>query len=455
MSQPDQPIAPEAGNAAPIRICIFGMGYVGCVSGACLASLGFTVVGVEPNRTKVDLINSGQSPIVEADLPELMETQVRAGRYRATGNWLTAVAESDLAMVCVGTPSRPNGSMDLSHLVRVCEQIGEALRGRKDFFTVVIRSTVIPGSVEETLIPILEKESGMKAGEGFGVCMNPEFLREGTSVRDFHQPPKTVIGELNPKSGEALAALYRGLPGPHIRTSIRVAEMTKYADNAFHALKVTFANEIGNLCKEMKVDSHQVMEIFCQDTKLNLSPYYLKPGFAFGGSCLPKDLRALNHEARARDLVLPVLGSILESNRLQLNKVVRKLTEFKGRTLGFLGLSFKGGTDDLRESPIVEVIEAMIGKGFAVRIYDANVSLARLMGANKAYIEKEIPHISRLMCASVDELLEASEVIVVAIHSREFAAAVARTGKFQAVIDLVRIAENPVAEAGEYYGICW
>ncbi len=447
--------SPPSAAPAGARISIFGMGYVGCVSGTCLASLGCSVLGVEPNPTKVELINSGQSPIVEAELPALIEAQVRSGRFRATSDWRQAVAATDLAMVCVGTPSRPNGSIDLSHLVRVCEQIGQALRGRKDFFTVVIRSTVVPGTVEETLVPILERESGLKAGEGFGVCMNPEFLREGTSVRDFHQPPKTVIGELNPRSGDALAALYRGLPGPHIRTSIRVAEMTKYADNAFHALKVTFANEIGNLCKEMKVDSHRVMEIFCQDTKLNLSPYYLKPGFAFGGSCLPKDLRALNYEARLRDLELPVLGSVLESNRLQLQKVVRKLSEFKGRTLGFLGLSFKGGTDDLRESPIVEVIEAMIGKGFDVRIYDAHVSLARLMGANKAYIEKEIPHISRLMCGSVDELLKASQVLVVSINSREFAAAAARAGRQHAVIDLVRVLERPSAETGEYYGICW
>jgi len=351
------------------RICIFGMGYVGCVSGACLASLGHQVIGVEPNRTKVDLLNSGKSPIVEKDLPELIASTVKSGLYRATDDWRAAIAASDLAMVCVGTPSRSNGSIDLSYVRRVCEQIGSALRDRKDFFTVVIRSTIVPGSVESVLIPILEKESGLKAGVGFGVCMNPEFLRESTSVKDFHEPPKTVIGELNPKSGEALAGIYAVLPGPHIRTSISVAEMVKYVDNAFHAVKVTFANEVGALCKEHRVDSHQVMDIFCQDTKLNLSPYYLKPGFAFGGSCLPKDLRALNHEARSLDLELPLLRSILESNKLQVLKVIRKLAEFKGRKLGFLGLSFKGGTDDLRESPIVEVIESMLVKCFAVKIY--------------------------------------------------------------------------------------
>ena len=357
-------------NSKPQNVSIFGMGYVGCVSGACLASLGHHVTGVEPNKTKSDLINAGKSPIVEKDLDGLIETNVREGRFRATDDWKAAIAETDLALVCVGTPSRSNGSIDLKFVRRVCEQIGQALREKKEFFTVIIRSTVMPGSVEDMLIPILERESGRQAGADFGVCMNPEFLRESTSVHDFHHPPKTVIGELNAKSGNVLAAIYGHLPAPLIRTSIRVAEMVKYTDNCFHALKATFANEIGNLCKELKVDSHQVMDIFCQDTKLNLSPYYLKPGFAFGGSCLPKDLRAVTYEARTLDLELPVLGAILDSNKLQILKIIRMLMEHKGKTLGFLGLSFKGGTDDLRESPIVEVIEAMIGKGFSVRIYD-------------------------------------------------------------------------------------
>lgn len=437
------------------RICIFGLGYVGCVSGACLASLGHSVIGIEPNRTKIDLLNAGKSPIVENDLPELIEAVVRSGRFRATDDWRAAVAASEIAMVCVGTPSRSNGSIDLNYVRRVCEQIGQALQGRKDFLTVVIRSTIVPGSVEGVMIPILERLSGLKAGVDFGVCMNPEFLRESTSIHDFHEPPKTVIGELNPKSGEALAALYRGLPGPHIRTSISVAEMVKYVDNAFHAVKVTFANEVGALCKEHKVDSHQVMDIFCQDTKLNLSPYYLKPGFAFGGSCLPKDLRALNHEAHSLDLELPLLRSILESNKLQVLRVIRKLTEFKGRKLGFLGLSFKGGTDDLRESPIVEVIESMLGKGYAVRIYDRHVSMARLMGANKEYIEKEIPHISGLMCASLGELMTSCEVIVISNRSPEFVEAVAKAAPHQSVIDLVRIVKEPSPDAGSYYGLCW
>lgn len=431
------------------------MGYVGCVSGACLAAMGNRVVGVETNRVKLDMINSGKSPIVETGLPELLESTVRSGSYRATDDWRAAIAETDMSMVCVGTPSRSNGSIDLGYVKRVCEQIGQALRGRASFYTVVIRSTIIPGSVEEILIPILERESGLRAGIDFGVCMNPEFLRESTSLHDFFAPPKTVIGELNARSGESLAQLYSALPGPHFRSPIRVAEMVKYADNAFHAVKVTFANEIGGLCKDLKIDSHQVMDIFCQDTKLNLSPYYLKPGFAFGGSCLPKDLRAINHEARILDLDLPLLKSMLDSNKIQILRVIRKLTEFKGRKLGFLGLSFKGGTDDLRESPIVEVIETMIGKGFALKIYDKHVSMARLMGANKEYIEKEIPHISNLMSSSIDELLAASDVIVISNRSPEFAEVLGKLRPGQIVIDLVRITKEATSNGTSYIGLCW
>jgi GDP-mannose 6-dehydrogenase len=431
------------------------MGYVGCVSGACLASLGHRVIGVEPNRTKVDLINSGRSPIVEQDVEALIAKWVQEGRYTATDDWKSAIDETEIALVCVGTPSLSNGSIDLGYVRRVCEQIGQGLRNRKDYYTVVIRSTIIPGSVETVLVPILERESGLKAGVDFGVCMNPEFLREGTSVHDFHHPPKTVIGELNSQSGDALAEIYGVLPGPMIRTSIRVAEMVKYVDNSFHALKVTFANEVGNLCKALNIDSHQVMDIFCQDTKLNLSPYYLKPGFAFGGSCLPKDLRAVTHEARTLDLELPLLSAILDSNKLQVMKVVRSLMEHKGRSLGFLGLSFKGGTDDLRESPIVEVIEAMLGKGFTVRIYDRHVLLARLIGANKEYIEKEIPHLSRLMCSKASQLVADSDIIIVTNKETEFREVLTPIPEGKHIIDLVRIFSAPPAEHKQYEGICW
>jgi GDP-mannose 6-dehydrogenase len=438
-----------------MKISIFGMGYVGCVSGACLAKLGHRVIGVEPNPTKVDLLNSGKSPIVEEGLDVLIAETTKAGTFSATSDWKAAIAETELAIICVGTPSRANGSIDLKFVERVCEQVGQAIAEKKDYFTVVIRSTVLPGSVENVLQPILEKHSGKKAGVDFGLSMNPEFLRESTSIYDFHNPPKTVIGELNPRSGELLAQLYAGLPCPMVRVPIRVAEMVKYVDNTFHALKVTFANEVGNISKELGVDSHRVMEIFCMDTKLNLSPYYLKPGFAFGGSCLPKDLRALTSEARMLDVSTPLLSSVLESNRLQIQKVTKKLLEFKGKSLGFLGFSFKGGTDDLRESPIVEVIEAMLGKGFDIKIYDRHVSLAKLMGANKEYIQREIPHISRLMAAHWSELMETSDVIIVANRDEEFKKALAQARPNQTIIDLVRIVDSKPANAGSYYGICW
>ena len=313
----------------------------------------------------------------------------------------------------------------------------------------------MPGTMHNIVIPALEQASGKRAGKDFGLCMHPEFLREGTSIYDFYHPPKTVIGEMDAASGDALASLYQGVEGPMIRTELRVAEMVKYADNCFHGLKVAFANEIGNVCKETEIDSHKVMEIFCQDTKLNLSPYYLKPGFAFGGSCLPKDLKAIVHEAHSLDLEVPVLSAALESNQRQIQRLINKLVTYKGRSLGFLGLSFKGGTDDLRSSPIVEVIEAMLGKGFSIQIHDQHVLLAKLMGANKEYIEKEIPHLSRLMCATANEVVEQSEVIIVNHRDEMFRQALQHLKPGQVVIDLVRIADHNLWDGCEYYGICW
>jgi GDP-mannose 6-dehydrogenase len=438
-----------------MRISIFGMGYVGCVSGACFAEMGHTVLGVEPNPVKVDLINSGKSPIIEKDLDALLLKVVQNGSFRATADWQQALNDSELAIVCVGTPSRANGGIDLRFVQRVCEQIGSALATRPSRLTVVIRSTVLPGTMSSLVIPALENASGKKAGKDFGLCMHPEFLREGTSIYDFYHPPKTVIGEIDRESGEALAGLYHGMEGPMIRTSLNVAEMVKYADNCFHGLKVAFANEIGNVCKEAGIDSHKVMEIFCQDTKLNLSPYYLKPGFAFGGSCLPKDLKAMIFEARHLEVEVPVLSAVLESNQRQIQKLINKLTLYKGRSLGFLGLSFKGGTDDLRSSPIVEVVESMLGKGFDITIHDRHVSLAKLMGANKEYIEKEIPHLSRLMCATAKELVEQCEVIVVNHRDESFKQALQHTRPGQVIIDLVRIVDSNPWDGCEYYGICW
>jgi GDP-mannose 6-dehydrogenase len=439
-----------------MRVSIFGLGYVGSVSGACLAQLGHQVIGVDANAAKVAMINQGLPPVVEAGMSELLGMVTKRRAFRATENWQDAVAASDIALVCVGTPSCANGRLSTEIVQRVSEQIGSALAVRQSYFAVVIRSTVLPGTVEGLLIPILEARSGKIAGRDFGVCMVPEFLREGTSVNDFFNPSRTVIGELDRCSGEIVSALFHGIDAPVIRTSIRVAEAVKYADNAFHALKVAFANEIGNICKASDCDSHEVMKIFCMDNKLNLSPYYLRPGFAFGGSCLPKDLRALTYHARSLDVCTALLDSVLVSNKKQVERVVNLLEQYKGHSLGFLGLSFKHGTDDLRESPILEVIETMLGKGFRVGVYDEFVSLARLVGANKEYIQKEIPHVSALIRPSADELVREFDVIVVSAASEQFRGALARAGRpDQVVVDLARITENHGAIKGQYCGICW
>lgn len=438
-----------------MKISIFGLGYVGSVTGACLAELGHDVVGADVSPVKVDLINQGKSPIVEQDIDRILRDVVRAGKFRATGDVAGAVRATDLALVCVGTPSRPNGSLGLEAIKRVSGQIGSALKAHRRYFVVVVRSTVLPGTVEDVVIPILERRSGRKAGRDFGVCMNPEFLREGSSVHDFYHPPKHVIGELDGRSGGALLRIYRGVDAKVFRVPIKVAEMVKYCDNSFHALKVAYANEIGGLCREYGVDSHRVMDIFCSDTKLNISPAYLKPGFAFGGSCLPKDVRALASETKRLDLDSPILNAILPSNRAQIARTVKTLLPFKGKKIGFLGLSFKGGTDDLRESPIVEVIETLLGKGFDLRIYDKYVSIARLLGANKAYIEKEIPHIADLIEEDLGELAAFADVLVVANHSPEYGGLVRTLDRRKTLIDLVRIVGDPSQVKAAYRGSSW
>ena len=437
-----------------MKLSIMGLGYVGAVSAGCLARDGHEVIGVDAERTKVDLINAGRSPIIEKDIGEIIQEQVAAGRLSATSDVVTAVQESDLCIVCVGTPSLPNGGIDLKYMRRVCEQIGSALRDHDGAPVIVIRSTMLPGTMRDVVIPTLEQFSGKRAGTDFGVCINPEFLREGTAVYDYFNPPKTVIGELNPASGDLLASIYAKMPGAHIRTGVETAEMVKYADNAWHALKVGFANEIGNLCKAVDVDGHRVMDIFCQDTKLNLSPYYLKPGFAFGGSCLPKDVRALLYKAKTLDLTLPILSAILPSNELQIDRGVRAVVDKGRRKVGILGFSFKAGTDDLRESPIVELTERLIGKGYDLRIYDQNVSMARLHGANRDYILNHIPHISRLMVQSIDEVLAHADTIVIGNGAAEFRDVPKRVNDGQTVIDLVRITESR-SVSGVYEGICW
>jgi GDP-mannose 6-dehydrogenase len=437
-----------------MKISIFGMGYVGAVSAGCLATDGHEVIGVDPNPTKVELINRGLTPIIEKDIGEMIQSAVGKGTLRATTSVAEAVTGSDISLICVGTPSQLNGNLDLSYVRRVCEEIGQALRDKDSFHVVVARSTMLPGSMRNVVIPTLEQSSGKVAGRDFGVCNNPEFLREGTAVYDYYNPPKTVIGETDALAGDMLVRLYEKMDAPLVRTSVETAEMVKYTDNNWHALKVAFANEIGNLSKALGIDGHEVMEIFCKDTKLNLSAYYMKPGFAFGGSCLPKDVRALTYKGRSLDLDLPVLNSIMPSNQRQIQKGVDMVMGYGKRKIGVLGFAFKAGTDDLRESPLVEVIEALLGKGFDLRLYDRNVNLAALTGANRDYILNHIPHISKLMVSEMNEVLEFAEVIVIGNGAREFAGVLEHLRPGQVVVDLVRVTPGK-SEAGRYDGICW
>jgi GDP-mannose 6-dehydrogenase len=437
-----------------MKVSIFGLGYVGAVSAACLAERGHAVTGVDPNPDKVDLINSGRAPVVEAELGELTRQAVSAGRLRATRDPVSAVLESEITFVCVPTPSQTNGNLDFRYIERVCAEIGAALREKRAFHVVVVRSTILPGTMKGLVIPTLERTSGRRAGEDFGVCHNPEFLRESTAVADFRNPPKTVIGTTDSRSGDMLQSLYEGLPGPVIRCAIEVGEMVKYADNSWHATKITFANEIGNICKSLGLDSHAVMDIFCKDAKLNLSSYYLRPGFAFGGSCLPKDLRAITYHARSHDVSTPLLNSLMYSNREQIEQGIAMVLASRRRKIGVLGFSFKAGTDDLRESPLVEVIERLIGKGFDLRLYDRNVNLAKLTGANREYIMKSIPHIERLMVATVEEVLDHGDVIVIGNRGEEFTRLANKLRPDQLVIDFVRIRQIEEHHAN-YAGICW
>jgi len=435
-----------------MRINIYGLGYVGSVSAACLAADGHDVLGIDIDRAKVDSINRGVSAVVEPGLSELVNRGVACNRLRATTD---TIEDADVSIVCVGTPSNENGSLCLEYITRAAAQIGEFLAERNSYHLVCIRSTVLPGTVNGLVIPILEQHSGKKAGRDFGVCMNPEFLREGSSIRDYRCPPFTIVGELDSRSGDVLEELYSGIPAPMIRTKLAVAEMVKYAGNAFHALKITFANEIGNICKRLGLDGREVMEIFCRDQKLNVSAAYLQPGFAFGGSCLPKDLRALLHKAKELDLEPPVLRSILTSNTNQVEEAYRLIKKTGKKKIAMLGLSFKPGTDDLRESPIAELIEILIGKGHQVSIYDREVSLARLLGSNKTYIEQTIPHISSLMKASIDNAVDGSEVVVVAKRSSEFEETIRSLNNGHRVVDLVSALPDAGDQKGEYEGICW
>jgi len=434
-----------------MKVSIFGLGYVGCVTAACFSNLGHDVTGVDVDVNKVNMINRSESPIIEPGLTETIKKGVSAGKLRGT----TDLKElGDVVIVCVGTPSNDNGSLGLKHLMHVVERIGEMLKSSNGYHVITIRSTVLPGTVENMVIPILEDKSSKKAGRDFGVCMNPEFMRETTAIDDFHNPPFTIIGQQDQRSGDVVAQLYDTIKAPMERPPIQVAEMVKYACNAFHAAKVCFGNEIGNLCKSMGIDSHRVMEIFCKDTRLNLSPYYLKPGFAFGGSCLPKDLRAITYQAKRNDVEVPLLSSLMPSNDKQIEQAYR-LVRNSGRTkIGVLGLSFKAGTDDVRESPIVILIETLIGKGYAVTIYDEEVSLAKLYGANKRYLDETIPHVTSLMESSVSKVLEKSDLVIVSKKTDHFRKEIEGLKKDVFVVDLVRIFSD-CNGLRNYEGISW
>ena len=442
-----------------MKIAVFGLGYVGVVSAACLVKDGHDVCGVDPNTVKVGFLQRGKSPIVEPGLEELIATAVAAGRLAAGSDPAAAVARSDVLMVCVGTPGQANGSLDLSYVRRVVQQIGEQLAQAPAYKVVVIRSTLLPGSMQSVVIPTLEDSSRRKAGTDFGVCINPEFLREGTAIYDYDHPPKTVIGASDERAAAMVRELYATLSAPLILTDLRTAEMLKYIDNSWHALKVSFANEVGRLCKAMGIDARLAMRLFCTDTKLNISSAYLRPGFAFGGSCLPKDVRALTYQGRLLDVDTPVLSSILVSNQLHIAHALAMIRATGRRRIGLLGLSFKEGTDDLRESPIVTLAEQLIGKGYELCVYDRNVRLSSLLGANREYILNHIPHIGRLMVDRPEQLFEHAEVVVVASADPEFAALLERLPPGVSVIDLVGAA-NRAAGAGSagmegYDGIAW
>ncbi len=435
-----------------MNISIFGLGYVGAVCAGCLSARGHNVVGVDISPAKIDMINQGKSPIVEPGLEQLLQQAVQQGRLYGTTDVQRAVLDTELSLLCVGTPSKKNGDLDLVYMEAVCRQIGEALRDKAGRHTVVVRSTVLPGTVNNVVIPLLEQASGKKAGVDFGVAVNPEFLRESTAIKDYDFPAMTVIGELDTQSGDILQSLYEGLDAPVIRKSIEVAEMIKYTCNVWHATKVSFAKEIGNIAKASGVDGREVMDVVCQDHKLNLSRYYLRPGFAFGGSCLPKDVRALTYRAGQLDVEHPLLASIMSSNRSQVQNAFDLVSGFNKRRIGLLGLSFKAGSDDLRESPLVELAEMLIGKGYELRIFDANVEYARVFGANRDYIESKIPHVSSLLCNDLDQVIDGAEIIVLGNNDPRFAQALEGNGDKQ-IVDLVGFMPN--ASNATQEGICW
>lgn len=434
-----------------MNISIFGLGYVGCVSLACLAKNGHTVIGVDVVAYKNDRINLGKATIIEKDIDELIARHWKDGKIRATQDSKEAIMQTDISIVCVGTPSNVNGHLNLNAIFETAEHIGEALKFKDSFHIAVIRSTVLPGT-NQKVGEIIAERSGKIRNVDFAVVSNPEFLREGSAVKDYYNPPITVIGTDNDEASKKVAEMYEGINTSFEKTSIEIAELIKYVNNTFHALKVSFANEVGNICKKMGIDSHELMHLFCMDHQLNLSSYYLKPGFAFGGSCLPKDVTAFKTMAHDFYLESPVLNSIMDSNENQKRRALEMVLQKKSKKIGILGLSFKKGTDDLRHSPIVELAEILLGKGCTLIIYDRNVNVSKLSGANKAYIDEHIPHLSKLVVDDLDQVINKSETVIITHNEPEFKNL---NKKYPDVhfIDLVKIKDG--VSSGNYEGICW
>jgi GDP-mannose 6-dehydrogenase len=438
-----------------MKVAVYGLGYVGSVTAAAFAELGHHVVGVDTNVRKVELLEGGETPVLEPGLAELVADGVSGGRLTASTDGEAAAGQADVCLICVGTPSRANGSLDTDYVERVAETIGRGIRGAAGRTTVVLRSTCLPGTTESVVGAAVARASGLQPGAGFGLAMNPEFLREGSSLADFRAPAKTVIGQLDRQSGEVVAGLYDGLPGPVFRVPLRVAEMVKYADNSYHALKIAYANEIGVLCRAMEVDSHEVMDVFMADDKLNISRAYLTPGFAFGGSCLPKDLRAVVHAGRRADLELPLLESVLPSNESHLQRVFDAVVASGRRKVAMIGLSFKPGTDDLRESPLVALAERLLGKGFELSIYDPLVEHSNLVGANLEYIEKHVPHLSALLSSDLGAVMSGADVCIVGARAPKLDAQIDALENCL-VVDLVRLSDAPARRGREdYLGVAW
>jgi len=436
-------------------VSIFGLGYVGSVTAACLAAKGHSVTGVDLSKSKVDLLNAGQSPIVEPGMSDLVEQAHKASRLSATSDAAAAVMETEISFLCVGTPSLRSGKLDLGHVEPVCRNIGQVLKDKKTFHLVVLRSTVLPGTAENIVIPALEKSSGKRMGKDFGVCVNPEFMREGTAVADFLEPAMTIIGAAQAPHAAILRELYAWAPGRVFETSFRSAEMVKYVCNTWHALKVAFANEVGTLAKALQVDAEDVTAIFTADNKLNISAAYLKAGFAFGGSCLPKDVRALGYRAKELDLRLPLFESIMPSNDEHLQRAVELVLDSGKKNVAILGLSFKAATDDLRESPQVQLVKRLLGEGYHLKIWDENVTLGRLIGSNRDYIEHAIPHIGSLLENDLGEILRKSEVVVIGTRGIAREQLQTHLRPDHVVIDLVNLEKARRPAAGNYEGICW